>query len=228
MEALTSYGRPFHQRGVDMPIGPLNPADVAAMTGLDPAAAFDATLVTGGLPIICARWERGEDVWSFLARELANPVSPLTASAQLSLAAQFPDQAQARAVLAAIGSGERTFTNIARAGGGIAHSTLTRAAELLIDKRIVVGDLPVSTHPSKERRYRITDSYLRFWFAFLGSVKWLENSPFDNRDLVALQHHRDRLTGDPIPLIAVTRSGASTDRLDAVFGPDELLEPWLG
>jgi uncharacterized protein len=217
---------------------------------------------------------------------------------------------QARTVLAAIGSGERTFTNIARAAGGIAHSTLTRVTELLIDKRIVVGELPVSTQPSKERRYRITDSYLRFWFAFLGphlteidrmrsdltldrirqgrtswrgraveplvreslarllpahgipaspaagaywtrsndveidivgadrepiakellflgSVKWLENSPFDNHDLVALQHHRDRLTGDPIPLIAVTRSGASTDRLDAVFEPDELLEPWL-
>jgi hypothetical protein len=169
MEALGSYGRPFHQRGVDMPIGPLNPADVAAMTGLAPAAAFDATLVTGGLPIVCARWELGEDVWSFLARELANPVSPLIASAQLSLAAEFPDHAQARAVLAAIGSGERTFTNIARAAGGIAHSTLTRAAGLLIDKRVVAGELPLATEPSKERRYRITDSYLRFWFAFLGT-----------------------------------------------------------
>jgi hypothetical protein len=28
--------------------------------------------------------------------------------------------------------------------------------------------LPVSFPPSKERRYRITDSYLRFWLAFLG------------------------------------------------------------
>ena len=63
---------------------------------------------------------------------------------------------------------------------------------------------------------------------FLGSIKWPENSPFDNHDLIALQRHRDRLTGDPIPLLAVTRSGASTDRLDAVFGPDELLEHWHG
>jgi len=47
-------------------------------------------------------------------------------------------------------------------------STLTRAAELLIDKHIAAGELSISTHPSKERRYRITDSYLRFWFAFLG------------------------------------------------------------
>ena len=47
--------------------------------------AFDAALVTGGLPIICARWRHGEAMRSFLARELANLVSPLVVSAQLSL-----------------------------------------------------------------------------------------------------------------------------------------------
>jgi uncharacterized protein len=309
MEALTSYGRPFHQRGADMPIGPLNVGDVAAMTGLGAAAAFDAELVTGGLPIVCARWRPGEDLWSFLEHELAEPISPLIASAQLSLAAEFPDQAQARAVLGAIGSGERTFTNIARAAGGIAHSTLTRATDVLVDKRIVAAELPVSLQPSKERRYRITDSYLRFYFAFLsshlaeldrmrsdltlerirrgwtawrgraieplireslmrllpsrgipaapavggywtrsndveidivgadrepiakellflGSIKWLENSPFDPHDLVALQRHRDRLTAEPVPLLAVSRSGCTAQHLDAVFGPEELLSPW--
>ena len=97
------------------------------------------------------------------------PVSPLIASAQLSLAAEFPDQAQARAVLGAIGGGERTFTNIARAAGGIAHSTLTRATDVLVDKQIVAAELPISLQPAKERRYRITDSYLRFYFAFLRS-----------------------------------------------------------
>lgn len=127
MEALTSYGRPFHQCGTQMTVGPTR---------------------------------------SFPTRELADPVSPLVASAQLSLAAEFPDQAQARAVLAAIGSGERSFTNIARAGGGIAHPTLTRATDLLIKKGLVAGDLPISLAPSKERRYRITDTYLRFWLAF--------------------------------------------------------------
>jgi len=91
MEALTSYGRPFHQRGTQLAVGPLNPADIAAMAGLPAAEAFDAALVTGGLPIICARWRDGEDKLSFLTRELANPVSTLVVSAQLSLAAEFPD-----------------------------------------------------------------------------------------------------------------------------------------
>lgn len=72
-----------------------------------------------------------------------------------------------RDVLRAIGSGERTFTNIARAAGGIAHSTLSRSAGLLIGKRVVAADLPISLRPSKERRYRVADPYLRVWLAFL-------------------------------------------------------------
>jgi hypothetical protein len=61
---------------------------------------------------------------------------------------------------------------------------------------------------------------------FLGSVKWLENASFDDHDLVELQRHRDRVTPDPIPLIAVSRSGTSTGRVDAAFSPEELLEAW--
>ncbi|HET9894991.1 MAG TPA: hypothetical protein VFQ44_08645 [Streptosporangiaceae bacterium] len=47
---------------------------------------------------------------------------------------------------------------------------------------------------------------------FLGSVKWLETGQFDGHDLAALQRHRDRVTSDPVPLIAVSRSGTSTTR----------------
>jgi AAA+ ATPase superfamily predicted ATPase len=167
MEALTAYGRPFHQRGKEMVLGPLNPAEVGDMLQLAPADAFDAALVTGGLPLICADWRRGSGLQKFLSSELANPVAPLLVSAERSLAAEFPESAMARTVLSTIGSGERTFTNIARAAGGISHSTLNRAIELLVDKRIVAADQPISTSPTKERRYRVTDPYLRFWLTFL-------------------------------------------------------------
>lgn len=309
MEALSSYGRPFHQRGKEMVLGPLNPAEVGDMLRLAPADAFDAALVTGGLPLICAAWPRGADLWQFLSAELANPVSPLLVSAERSLAAEFPDSAMARSVLSAIGSGERTFTNIARTAGGIPHTTLTRATEVLLGKRMVAADLPTSTRPSKERRYRVTDPYLRFWLTFvaphlpeierlrgditlrrlkagwtswrgrtiepllreslarllpdgvlpsapavgaywtrsnsieidivgadrepvaqrllfLGSIKWLENSAFDNHDLLALQRHRATITDDPIPLVAISRSGVDASGLDARYGPAELLHAW--
>ncbi|MEY9992882.1 AAA+ ATPase superfamily predicted ATPase [Streptomyces sp. V4I8] len=167
MEALNSYDRPFHQRGREMVVGPLNPADLAEMLDLPPAAAFDAALITGGLPLICAEWQTGADIWHFLRDSLDNPISALLVSAERSLAAEFPPQAMSREVLRAIGSGERTFTNIARAAGGIAHTTLTRATEVLTEKRVVAAELPLSLRPSKERRYRVADPYLRFWLAFL-------------------------------------------------------------
>src|SRR5262249_22891251 len=168
METLGSYGRPFHQRGQEMVLGPLNPAEVGQMLRLAPAEAFDAALVTGGLPLICAAWRQGDDLWTFLAAELANPVSALLVSAERSLAAEFSDSANARAVLSAVGSGERTFTNIAGAAGGIPHTSLTRSMDVLLAKRIVVAELPIWTRPSKERRYRVADPYLRFWLRFVG------------------------------------------------------------
>ncbi|MFV2105656.1 AAA family ATPase [Micromonospora sp. LOL_015] len=44
MEALNDYRRPFHQRGREMVLGPLNPADLATMLDLPPADAIDAAL----------------------------------------------------------------------------------------------------------------------------------------------------------------------------------------
>lgn len=311
MEALNSYDRPFHQRGREMVVGPLNPADIGAMLGLEPADAFDAALVTGGLPLICAEWRPGADLWEFLRDSLDNPISALLVSAERSLAAEFPPQAMSREVLRAIGSGERTFTNIARAAGGISHTTLTRATDVLTEKRVVAAELPLSTKPSKERRYRVADPYLRFWLAFvdphmaeiermrgdltlsrirerwtswrgraieplvreslarllpdgplpaapaiggywtrgndveidlvgadrqpvartllfLGSVKWLENSAFDAHDLAALHKHRAAVTGEPVPLVAVTRNGTACSGLQAAYGPGELLDAWRG
>ncbi|MFC3818098.1 ATP-binding protein [Planomonospora venezuelensis] len=167
MEALTGYGRPFYQRGREMKLGPLAPGEVGRMLGLPPAETFDAWLVTGGLPLICAEWGSGEGLWDFLGRALTDPTSPLLVSAERSLAAEFPKQAIAKDVLGVIGSGERTFANISRASGGLAAATATRSLDLLVTKRVVAAELPLSTRPSKDRRYRIADPYLRFWTRFL-------------------------------------------------------------
>jgi AAA+ ATPase superfamily predicted ATPase len=167
MEALTTYGRPFYQRGREMAVGPLTPSEVRQMLSLDPAEGLDAWLVTGGLPLICAEWQPGEPLPRFLSRTLTDPTSPLLVSAERSLAAEFPHQAIARDVLRIIGSGERTFTNIARAGGGLSSATLARSLDMLAAKQIIAGELPLSKRPSKDRRYRITDPYMRFWSRFL-------------------------------------------------------------
>ncbi|WP_199039727.1 ATP-binding protein [Glycomyces salinus] len=309
MEALNDYDRPFHQRGTEMVVGPLTPADIGGMLGLEPADAFDAALVTGGLPLLCGEWPSGGSVWDYLTEALGSPISALAVSAERSLAAEFPPDAQARKVLTAIGGGERTFTNINKSAH-LAPSSLNAALKTLESKRLVSADLPLSLRPSKDRRYAISDSYLRFWLTFIGpnmtelerqrpdlvvdrirrswtswrgraieplvrealwrllpdgqldlgpgavgsywtrrndveidiviadrapiaeelraigSIKWRDEAPFDLRDLTSLENHRSSLTDEPIPLIAVSRSGVTAKRVDGAYGPEELLSAW--
>lgn len=168
MEALNNYGRPFHQRATEMVVPPLNPADVADMLELSPAEAFDAYLVSGGLPLILDEWPVGDTTMDCLAEVVGDPTSALLVSGERALAAEFPAESQARAVLGAIGSGERSFSLISRAAGGLPQASLTRALQTLVAKRVVEVLTPLSTSPSKENRYIVADPHLRFWLALLG------------------------------------------------------------
>lgn len=170
MESLNDYDRAFHQRGTELVVPPLSPVEVGEITGAsDAAAAFDAYLITGGLPLICEEWPTGISMWEYLEEALREQVSALVVSGERALAAEFPTEALARVVLGEIGAGERTFTNIARASGGLQASSANRALELLALKRVVARDVPLSTKASKEARYRVSDSYLRFWLRFVGT-----------------------------------------------------------
>jgi uncharacterized protein len=171
MEALQSYGRPFFGRAAKMTVQPLNVADVRSMTGLDAADAVDASLITGGFPEIVQSWRRGASREDFLRESVANPLSPLLAAGELTLLGEFPEASRSRAVLEAIGSGERTFGAIAAQAGGtgtLPSGTLSPLLNTLQSKRVVAVDLPLSVKPdSKNKRYRVADPYLRFWLAFL-------------------------------------------------------------
>ncbi len=171
MERLTDYERPFYQRGVEMTLLPLSPREVAGMLRLSAADAFDAFLLTGGLPLICQEWEPGWTPHQFLQHALSDPTSALLVSGERALAAEFPFAAQARRVLAAIGAGERVFSSIGQRAGGqepLQPGSLNSALTVLRDKRVVAVDVPLSIRPApKQRRYRVADPYLRFWLSFL-------------------------------------------------------------
>lgn len=305
MASLNEHGRPFHQRGAPMVLDPLTPPDLADLLGVPPAEAIDGYLITGGLPLICADWQPGASRQQFLHAALSAPTSALVVSAELSLAAEFPAEANPRTVLTTIGSGERTFSAIQRASG-LPGASLARALDLLGRKAIVAAERPLSTAPSKETRYRIDDPYLRFWLYFLGartsevdrgrgdrvlarieqgwtswrgravepvvrealrrlpsssnavggywtrtndveidlvgadrapvagridfvgSIKWYEDRPFDDRDLAELIVARDRLPGADrsTPLTAVSRVGTSVDGPVTAYAPGDLLAAW--
>ena len=168
MEALNAYGRPFHQRATEMVVPPLSPADVSELLDLPAAEAIDAYLVSGGLPLILDEWPRGATLQDYLAEAIPDPTSALIVSGERALAAEFPGDALARLVLGAIGSGERTYSLVSRAAGDLSPASMARALRLLIGKRMIDIASPLSTKPSRETRYSITDPHLRFWLSFLG------------------------------------------------------------
>ena len=171
MEKLRAVDQPFHGRSTELVLDVLTPRDVAAMTGLAPFDAFDAFLITGGLPLVAQEWEPGMTREDFLRESFTRSTSALVVSGARVLDAEFPEATYARAVLTAIGGrGERTFTGIHNsiAGGSMSNSTLTANLRTLIAKRVVAADEPLSTRPAvKDRRWRVADPALRFWLAFV-------------------------------------------------------------
>lgn len=168
MEQLTKPDQPFHGRGTEMVLQALTPGDIASMTGLRGMDAFDAYLITGGQPQIAETWRKGESRTSFLERSFSTSLSALVASGSRVLDGELPEGVQARTVLTAIGGyGERTFSGIQQAAGGLLPTSLSRALDLLTTKRIVAVDQPLSTKAQKEPRYRIDDPALRFWLPFV-------------------------------------------------------------
>jgi len=178
MEALGSYGRPFHQRGREMVLGPLNPAETGDALGLDAADAIDAHLVSGGLPGILRAWPHATPALDFIKAECADPASPLFGVPEATLMAEFPAPDQARRVLEAVGSGDRTHANIAATAGsqsgalpsGILSPLLRRLTE---EKRVLASDTPLSTKPGKPALYRVADSNLRLYLAATRSAQEL-------------------------------------------------------
>ncbi len=174
MEALTTYGRPFFGRAAKMTIRPLHLGDVAAMTGLGAADAIDALLLTGGFPEIVQSWPQRADRAEFLRQSVSNPLSPLLAAGELTVLGEFPGASLTRAVLETVGAGERTFATIAQqAGGGtpLASGTLAPVIRTLLAKGVLAVDLPLSLKSdTRNKRYRIADTYLRCWLALISDV----------------------------------------------------------
>lgn len=154
MERLTAYDRPFYGRADNLVLDPLNPAEVGRALGLDAAESIDAHLITGGLPGILRSWPPGLPPLEFVRRECSDPAAPLFGVPESTLLAEFPVPDQARRVLEAIGSGERTHATIAATAGSrsgaLPSGTLSPLLHRLsTDKHVVAVDQPLSIKPGK-------------------------------------------------------------------------------
>lgn len=217
MAAFTGYERPFYGRSDQMVVLPLNPAETAAITGLDAADALDSYLITGGFPGLCRVWPAGTSPADFIAGQCEDPASPLFSTGETMVNSEFPNPDQARRVLEAIGHGERTFSNIAAAAGSsptdpVKAGSLAPLLHQLQDKRAVAADAPLATSRGNGGKlYRIADTYLRLYLAVLARAH--EDVKRDRPDLALRRFHRqwDSWRGRAIePVVREALSRASS------------------
>jgi AAA+ ATPase superfamily predicted ATPase len=172
MERLTAYDHPFFGRADNMVLGPLNLAETADAVGLTGTDAIDAHLVSGGLPGVLRSWPHRIPALTFIKRECVDPAAPVFSVPEAALLAEFPRPDQARRVLEAVGSGDRTQANIA-ASAGDRQGALSSGAlspllrRLVAEKRVLAIDEPLSTRHGKPALYRVSDSNLRLYLAAL-------------------------------------------------------------
>lgn len=200
MNRLTEHGRPLYGRPTrTLTVEPLGVAEVAAALDLTGAEAIDAYHVIGGFPRLLPLWRPGSTLRSVLQRALSDEDAPFVATGQRILDAEFPDDVQARTVLSVIGSGERTYGNIARVAN-VASTNLRRSLDLLENqKRVIASERPLSPKPSKDTRYHVSDPYLRFYLRFI------------DPNLVDLQRGRHQLVVDRIVRDWQTYLGAAVE-----------------
>jgi hypothetical protein len=178
MQRLTAYDRPFYGRADNLTLGPLNPAETAAATGLSGSDALDAHLITGGLPGIALRWPTGTPADDHLRDECADPASPLFVLPEQALSAEFPNPDVARRVIEAVGGDTRAFAKIAAIAGNrvgpISSGTLSPLLrQLSADKQVLAADEPLSARPGKPTLYRVADTSLRVYLGILRDVQSL-------------------------------------------------------
>lgn len=175
MDRLFQHDRPLFGRLDDQfVVRPFNPVETAAALDRDiePLEVFDTQLITGGFPELIAHARRFGGVHAMVENSLSRPHTLLADIAQINLAGELAESSGARLVLEAIGADEIgvvNFSAITAALGGnkAAETAVTRAMETLTVKQIVTVDYPAGRHGGRLKRYRIADSYLRFWFRFI-------------------------------------------------------------
>ena len=168
MEALTEERRPLYDRAREMVVKPLDVATIGQMLDLSAAHALDAYAVIGGFPVLVLEWGRGRSRAEYLHDALTDPSSFLVVSAERALAAEFPFDANARAVLSAVGSDARAHKTIL-SRSGLSTTSLDRALQLLTERGVVERRTPYSARAStKNPRYAVADPYMRFWLRFIG------------------------------------------------------------
>ncbi len=170
MSELVEARAPLYGRAAAVVVPtPLTGPDLAALWGTpDPLATLWVDAALGGLPGYRPLVEPpGSDLDAWMAEELLAPGSPLLDAAEADLAGLSDPPALRgtyRAILAAIATGERTFSAISRVAG-LPSGALSRPLAAL-QRAGLVERVPDPLRARRDR-YDLANPHLRLWLAII-------------------------------------------------------------
>lgn len=132
---------------------------------LGPASYVEAYAACGGYPLHLRAWEEDVDTGENLRRLAGTPGAVLLGDATSIIREELPEASGYHRVMAAVGRGRTRFGEIANEAGQRVERTL----ETLTHAGFIEQQTPVGAPKAARTSYRLSDTYLAFWFTVLYS-----------------------------------------------------------
>ena len=161
------YGRRTGQWRLD----PMGPREAGLFfRGSPPDGRIEAWAVAGGVPAYLEALAGGKTLRENVLRAVLSRGAPLFDEVRFLLLQELRDPRTYFSLLRAMAAGNTRPNEIAQAAGLADRGVASRYLETLRDLQLVERVYPVTEmRPEKSRkgRYRIADSFVRFWFRFV-------------------------------------------------------------
>lgn len=151
---------------------------------LDEKQLIEAYAVTGGVPKYIETFERYDDIYEAIEKNVMSKESYLYEEPNFLLEKEVGDVGSYFSIIKTIASGKEKPSEIA-AALEIKSTNLPKYLNVLIDLDILEREVPATeSKPEKSKMglYKIKDNFIRFWFKFIYPYKaYIET---DNTDFV--------------------------------------------
>lgn len=169
METLLAERAPLHGRGTPLLLTPMAFNDSRRfLSDLREEDQVTRYAITGGMPLYLQRLGRKRSLKAVLCEDVLSPLGAFFDEAREVLTMELTSTATHFSLLAALaGSPSLGWTDLVQRSR-VEESTASRYVRILEDLRIVESANPIfAPANARRRRYRLADSFMRFWFRFV-------------------------------------------------------------
>ena len=129
---------------------------------------FEHYAVWGGVPRYWEVCEGERDLWDTVRRQVTSPQGLFHDEPNFVLHDDLADAVQATSILSLVGQGSERMAEIA-SRLSVPATSLARPMKRLLELGLVFRDIPFGCDEKGNKRtlYRLSDPFLRFWYAFV-------------------------------------------------------------